>query len=433
MTGTGASRRIAVIGLDGTPFSFLQREIGAGNLPNMAGLFARGRFGPMETEIPTVSSAAWASFMTGKNPGEHGIYGFTDRKPGTYELYFPNYSTLKAEPVWERLGRQGKRCCVINVPSTYPARPLNGILVSGFVAPNLQRAVYPAEAYEYLRKAGYRIDVDASLGRESIDALLEDLHLTLDRRQEAFLHFQAQEDWDLFAPVFTGTDRLHHFLWRRYEEGDPTYAPEFVRFYQRLDEKVGELVEALRPGTDLFMLSDHGFCSIKKEIYLNKLLRDRGLLEFTVEDPVTIADIDPSRTKAYCLDPGRVYLNLAGREPGGIVKPEDAGRILDELTGMLLGLKDPDSGEAMVERVARAEELYHGPAAGTAPDLVAVPNRGFDFKGSMRSPGWIGRGHLEGMHTYDDAFFFTTADGHSPPAHIRDVVAFMLEAAGVRE
>jgi predicted AlkP superfamily phosphohydrolase/phosphomutase len=432
MATTGASRRMAVIGLDGTPFSFLEKEIGAGNLPNMAALFSRGRFGRLETEIPTVSSAAWASFMTGVNPGEHGIYGFTDRKPGTYELYFPNYSNLMAEPVWERLGRQGKRCCVINVPSTYPARPLNGILVSGFVAPNLQRAVYPSEAYEYLEKTGYRIDVDASLGRESLDSLLEDLHLTLEKRQEAFLHFQAQEDWDMFVPVFTGTDRLHHFMWKHYEDDDPVYAAEFIRFYQRLDEMIGELVEGMRPDTALFMLSDHGFCGINREVYLNNLLRDRGLLRFNNDAPRTIADLDPAHTRAYCLDPGRIYLNLIGREPGGVVRPEDAGRILGEIASILLELKDPDSGEAMVERVAAARELYSGAHTGAAPDLVAVPNRGFDFKGSMMNPDWLGRSHLEGMHTYDDAFFFAAGE-EALPAHIRDVAAYILEVAGVEE
>ena len=434
MAATGASRRIAVIGLDGTPFSFLDKEIGAGNLPNMAALFSRGRFGPLETEIPTVSSAAWASFMTGANPGEHGIYGFTDRRPGTYELYFPNYSNLMAEPVWERLGRQGRRCCVLNVPSTYPARPVNGVLVSGFVGPSLERAVYPAEVYDYLRKAGYRIDVDASLGRESLDSLIEDLHATLEKRREAFLHFQALEDWDLFVPVFTTTDRLHHFLWKHYEQEDPVYAAEFRRFYRRLDAIVGELVAEMKPDTALFMLSDHGFCGIEREVYLNNLLRDRGLLAYASSQPRTIADIDPEKTVAYCLDPGRIYLNLAGREPGGIVQPQDAGRLLEELAGMLVELSDPDTGEPMLERVARAGELYSGPQAAAAPDLVAVPNRGFDFKGSMMHPEWLGRTHLEGMHTYDDAFFFSGAGaGEKPPAHIRDLVAFMLEAAGARE
>ncbi|MHB1391463.1 MAG: alkaline phosphatase family protein [Thermoleophilia bacterium] len=104
-----------VIGLDGTPYSFLKEEMAAGNLPNMAQLLANGAFGRMETEIPSVSSVAWASFMTGKNPGEHGIFGFTDRKAGTYDLFFRNYDHLQAEPVWDRLSRDGRRCCVINV------------------------------------------------------------------------------------------------------------------------------------------------------------------------------------------------------------------------------------------------------------------------------------------------------------------------------
>jgi len=99
-----------VVGLDGTPFSFLNDEIESGNLPNIAALASGGVFSRMESEIPTISSVAWASFMTGKNPGEHGIYGFTGRKPGSYELYFPNYSHLKAEPFWDLLSGEGRSC-----------------------------------------------------------------------------------------------------------------------------------------------------------------------------------------------------------------------------------------------------------------------------------------------------------------------------------
>lgn len=424
----GASRSIVVLGLDGTPYTFIKKELEAGTLPNLGSLFSRGILGRMETELPAVSSVAWASFMTGVNPGGHGIFGFTDRQPGVYELYFPNYSNLRAEPIWDRISREGGRCCVLNVPSTYPARPLNGILVSGFVAPSLERAVYPAGAYEYLKGSGYRIDVDAAKARQSLDRLLEDLHATLEKRREAMLHFYEQENWDFFMCVFTGTDRLHHFLWGHYETGDRTYKPEFLRYYRRLDEIIGEFVSLFPAETDLCMLSDHGFCGIKKEVFLNPLLRQSGFVSFQGERPKTIADINPSDTKAYCLDPGRIYLNLQGREPAGIVGSNEAESILGQIGEILLGLKDPESGSEVIERVERGKDIYFGPYAGAGPDLVAVPRPGYDLKGRMGDEVFSEVGILSGMHTHDDAFVFVGAgSGAEAPAHIRGLAPLLLQ------
>lgn len=395
----------------------------------MERLVATGVFSAMETEIPTISSVAWASFMTGTNPGKHGIYGFTDRKPGTYDLYFPNYTHLKAQPFWDRLSDQGRRCCVINVPTTYPARPLNGVLVSGFVAPNLEKASYPSETFEYLQKSGYRIDVDAAKGRESLDLLLEDLHLTLEKRREAMHHFWKQERWDLFVCVFTGTDRLHHFMWKQYAENDPVYAAEFMRYYRRMDEIVGEFVELLPEEMPLFMLSDHGFCSIRSEVFMNTWLAEQGYLAFKTEKPMTIADIDPARTRAYCMDPGRIYLNLKGREPGGIVDPSESVALLAELSDAVRGIEDPQTGTKVVSDVFSNVELYQGPELIHAPDLVAQPVDGYDLKGLMARPQVFATGHLTGMHTFNDAFSLCRAPGQEQPiTSIRNFAEAVLKA-----
>jgi len=425
------SRRVAVLGLDGTPYSFLKSEIEAGTLPHLGSLFSHGEFRQMETELPAISSVAWASFMTGVNPGEHGIYGFTDRKPGTYDITFPNYADLKAEPVWDRISRVGGRCCVLNVPSTYPARPLNGVLVSGFVAPTLQRAVYPPEAFDYLNRSGYRIDVDASLAQHSLDLFIDDLHATLEKRREAILHFLGQENWDFFMAVFTGTDRLHHFLWRFYVEGDAVYRPEFLRYYRRLDEIIGEIFSLLPADTARFMLSDHGFCGIEKEVFLNPLLAQAGLLALKGGDPKTIADMDAGSTRAYCMDPGRIYLNLRGREPGGIVAPAAAEGILDEITALLMGLRDPENGGQVIERVARGKEIFSGPRAEAGPDLVAVPRPGYDLKGRMAGEIFARPQLLSGMHTYNDAFVFVdSVAGSAAPAHIRGLAPLIEKTWG---
>ncbi|MBE0428966.1 MAG: alkaline phosphatase family protein [Thermoleophilia bacterium] len=426
---SGSGGRAVVIGLDGTPYSFLKKEVSAGNLPHLARLFSAGNLGRMETEIPTISSVAWASFMTGKNPGDHGIFGFTDRWPGTWQLYFPNYQHLKCEAVWETLSRQGKRCCVINVPSTYPARELNGVLVSGFVAPTLEKAVYPASTFEYLNRIGYRVDVDAARGRESLDALLEDLFLTLEKRRQAILKLWDQEPWDLFVAVITETDRLHHFMWRYYEEQDPVYSSEFLSFYRAVDEFAGELAEMVPDESALFMLSDHGSCTIEKEVYINAFLKEKGYLALKGESPMTIADLDPQKTRAYCMDPGRIYLNLEGREPGGIIGPEDGAGLREEIIKDMQDLMDPDSGEPVVGRIIGRDEIYAGPEVGRGPDFIAHPRPGYDFKGAIARQEIFWKGHLNGMHTQDDAFVFvkTPWEAHAP-GHIRDIATLIRKA-----
>lgn len=428
--GDGARQRVVIIGLDGTPFSFLDHEIASGNLPNIARITAKGNLARMETEVPAISSVAWTSFMTGKNPGEHGIFGFTDRKLGTWELFFPNYSNVQVTPIWDQISSKGGRCCVLNVPSTFPARPLNGVMVSGFVAPSLERAVYPTEAYEYLSGMGYRIDANAAKARESLDLLLEDLHETLEKRREAMLHFWSQEDWDFFMNVFTGTDRLHHFFWRYYEEEDATYHSEFMRYYRRLDEIIGEFVSELADDVVLIMLSDHGFCSVKKDVFLNGFLEQEGLLSFKCQEPQTIADIDAESTLAYCLDPGRIYINRYGREPNGAVKPDMIEGLQQRIIDGLLALKDPENSESLICAVKTRASLYNGKMLDIIPDIIAIPCNGYDLKGRMSSAVISPAGIITGMHTHDDAFVFIDGKiNNKGPSHIRELAPLIIQAS----
>ena len=136
--------RVAVIGLDGVGVPLVRDLTARGLMPNLAKLLAGGTVAPMRSSIPVISSVSWTSFMTGRNPGKHGVYGFTDVKPGTFTMFFPNFGNVRGDTLWDVAGRAGKRSIVLNVPNTYPARPLEGLLVSGFVAVNLERAVFPA-------------------------------------------------------------------------------------------------------------------------------------------------------------------------------------------------------------------------------------------------------------------------------------------------
>ncbi|MHB8173360.1 MAG: alkaline phosphatase family protein [Nitrospirota bacterium] len=400
-------KKAAFLGLDGTPYSLLNELMERGVLPNMKEIFSEGVFVPMDSSLPEVSSVAWSSFMTAENPGSHGIFGFTDLKPGTYSLYFPNYSHLKGATLWDRVGQAGGKSIVLNMPSTYPAKPLDGILTAGFVAPDLKKATWPNEAYEYLSAIGYKTDVDTAKARQSHELLAEDLMSTLAKRREAFLHYITKGEWDLFLSVVTETDRLHHFLWHAYEDPSHPLHGFFLDFYKAVDSFAAEFVDAVQsrfPGTPVAMMSDHGFCGLKKEVYLNYWLQKEGYLELARTPAQSWEDMEAG-TKAFAMDPSRIYINLKGKYPGGSV---ERGRqyegLISELSEKVLGIEV--DGMKVIRKVFRKSEAYTGPFADNGPDLVVLSEHGYDLKGAISKDALSGKGFLSGMHTRDDAFFY---------------------------
>ena len=215
------SPRVVVIGLDGTPYTFVQHMLAEGHMPNLARITAEAGYTRMNSVYPTVSSVAWSSYMTGLNPARHGIFGFIDRRPGSYDTAIPSSRHMSAQTLWEMLSDAGKRVIVINVPVTYPPREVNGILIGGFLSPRLERAVYPPQMADQIQSLGYRIDTDAWLARESKDKLFEDVTDCLVRREKTLLHLMDNEPWDFCQCHIMETDRLYHFSWEQYATGDP--------------------------------------------------------------------------------------------------------------------------------------------------------------------------------------------------------------------
>jgi predicted AlkP superfamily phosphohydrolase/phosphomutase len=425
-SGRERGRRVVLLGLDGTPYTLARRFIKDGTMPNLAGLVGRGTLLQMDTSIPDISSVAWTSFMTGANPGRHGIYGFLDLQPNSYKIYFPNSRHIKSETVWGAIGRSGRRSVVVNVPSTYPAQPLNGVLVSGFVAVDLNKATYPPELVPKLREMDYRIDVDARKVQQSHDALMDDVLKTLERRIEALLYLFDKEQWELFIGVITETDRLQHFFMDAIEDPSHKYHGAFRDFYRRVDNFIGQVGERL--GDDLLMImSDHGFTPIKQQVYLNRWLEQHGYLNLK-ESARSIEDIGEGSI-AFALDPGRIYLNFKGKYPTGSVDRADARRILDEIKS---GLSEINAnGERVVQRIYERDELFSGPAIEQAPDLCAQSVYGYDLKGAVNKRELMDREVFTGMHTQDDSTFYISVPADSlreGKPHITDVAPTLLAA-----
>ena len=399
--------RLVTIGLDGTPYTFLRRMVQEGHMPNFARITKEAGSARMRSVYPTVSSVAWSCYMTGLNPARHGIFGFIDRKPGSYDTTIPTSRRMTAKTLWEWLSEAGRKVIVMNVPVTYPPRPVNGILIGGFLSARLERAVYPDDKVPLIQSLGYRIDTDPWLARESKDLLFPDVADCLARRQKTLLHLMDNEPWDFFQCHIMETDRLYHFGWEQYATDDPAYAPRFYQIIHQVDDLLGEVLQRVeQTGAEFMVLSDHGFCSLKYEVYVNNWLADKGWL--TLPDPrperVQLKDVGP-RCQVYSLDPGRVFINLEGREPAGTVPQAEYEDWRDEVAQAAMAeLRDPETGEPMLEKVIKREEIYHGPALGRVADLILVPRYGYDLKGAFGKETLTFKGDaLVGMHTYDDA------------------------------
>jgi predicted AlkP superfamily phosphohydrolase/phosphomutase len=419
--------RVFILGLDGTPYSLMQDLFAKGVLKNLAEVAGRGGLWQMSTTIPDVSSVAWTTFMTGVNPGRHGVFGFVDLKPGTYTNYFPNATHVRSPCLWHLLGREGKRSIIVNMPSTYPAQELNGTLIAGFVAIDLERATHPRSLVPWLKQIDYRLDVDASKARTDKDGFLEDLNTSLANREKAFRKLMVEEPWDLFVAVVTGTDRLHHFLWDAYEDPNSPYHGAFLDYYRRIDAMAGRLYETIQAGTTFLALSDHGFGRLRRDVYINRWLEEQGYLAFASEKKESIADIDPQRTRAFCMDPGRIYLNVKRRFPAGSVLPGKPYESLrEEIAERLDALCFEGGGgpsERVLRRVFRKEDLYQGPFLTSAPDLVLLASPGNNLRGATgRDSVFDLQGPFSGMHTQDDAFFLSDRpSSEAKDPHILDV------------
>jgi predicted AlkP superfamily phosphohydrolase/phosphomutase len=410
LRGGKKPKRVVFIGLDGTPYTFMQRLIAEGRAPNAARLAEQGSLLRMDSTWPWVSSVAWSTMMTGVNPGKHNIFGFIDRDPATYKQFIPTSAHMKAKTLWEVLSQAGKRVIVVNVPVTYPPRQVNGILVGGFLSPSLEKAVYPPSYLPTLQSLGYIVDADPWKARESKELALQEVNAALDARIRTLFHLVENEAWDYLHLHVMETDRLHHFLWQQMEEGHPAYAPAFYDVYRRIDDMLGQLAAKLDEHTTLLWMADHGFCSIKKEVYVNRWLMDQGWLKLRNLPPDRkkgLDEIDPASV-AYSLDPGRVVIRLQGREKEGAVAPgAEYESLREEIAAAALELRDPESDDPIFQAAFKREELYHGPYLEQAADLILAPYDGYDPKGPLYKETLTYKGdELVGMHTFDDAMLY---------------------------
>jgi predicted AlkP superfamily phosphohydrolase/phosphomutase len=399
--------RIAVIGLDcADPRLVFERW--PDSLPNLRRLMDAGTWGPLRSVDPPITVPAWSCMTSGRDPGELGIYGFRNRADHSYDaLKVADSRAVQVDRVWDHLGRAGKHVVVVGVPQTSPPVSVNGELVSCFLTRDTRTDPYthPPELRAEVESlvGAYSVDV-RNFRSDDRDRILAEIYAMTAQRFAVCGHLLDTRPWDFFMLVEIGLDRMHHAFWRFFDEAHPRYEPghrygDVIRsYYAYLDEEIGELLERFDDDDTVMVVSDHGARPMEGAICVNEWLVQEGYL--VLEEPVTgptafrDAGVDWSRTQAwgeggyYC----RLCLNVRGREPQGVIDPDDYDLLRDELAERLEQIPGAN-GEPIGTRVFRPEELWRE-RNGIPPDLVV-------YFGDL---GWRSNGSLgHGRHwTFDN-------------------------------
>jgi len=378
--------KVVVIGLDGATWDLLDPWIEQGDLPNLEALSRRGAVSRLESVVPPISPPAWTSAVTGVNPGKHGIYDFWVRPSGSATTVPATSHERKVEAVWQILSRHGRKVGVINVPLTDPPDEVDGFMIAGFPHLDDEGYTYPAELQAEI--GGYQLDDFGEMLQEGREAVLRDrLVQVFEARARTALRLMDEREWDLLWVVFMGPDKMQHYFWRFMDPEHPYYREDKAQalgqtihdFWCRVDEVVGQMVSRLDEDTVVMALSDHGFGPIYREMRMRDWLIREGFV-----------NVEEGRVLAYYQGDfgGRIYLNVRGREPGGVVQPGRPYRILrEEIASRLRRLVDEETGVRPVTDVYFKEELYAGPYLDGAPDVVFSVLPGYFVIGGDGEPG----------------------------------------------
>jgi predicted AlkP superfamily phosphohydrolase/phosphomutase len=428
------SKKLFVIGLDGASFTVLDSLIEKGYLKNLARLIEGGARADLETTFPPITAVAWSSFMTGKNPGKHGIFEFVRLDKDSKRELAVNASFRQGRAIWDMLSDAGKRVIVHNFPCTYPPRELNGLMIADFMTPRGRRDfTRPLSLLAELEaKFGpYRLHLSQTYAGGKAQGVLDELNDELEYKAKVSEYLMTQYDWDAFFQYFWGTDRIQHELWHIIDDQHPRHNPEEARqyrekvydYFDRVDQVIGNLLSLAGKDPLVWVASDHGFgpahkyCSFNiwllqegflklktdaltrlkkamfslgltpeaafkliKKLPLGKLRPARGASNDQRASTLLSAfflsfnDVDWSRTLAFSKgNYGQIYVNLKGREPNGAVSEQDYASVRHRIVERLKALKDPQTGEPWADQVFVREDVYEGPRVADAPDVAFLP------------------------------------------------------------
>jgi predicted AlkP superfamily phosphohydrolase/phosphomutase len=462
--------KVLVIGLDcAAPEVVLRDE----RLTHIRRLMDRGCYGRLESVIPPITVPAWMCMSTSQDPGSLGVYGFRNRTDHSYGgLAVVNSTSIDAPAVWDSFGANGKKVVLVGVPPMYPPRRVNGVSVGCFLTPDPATSAFthPAtlkEEIETVVGGCYPVDV-TGFRTDDKDWLKEQLH-TMTRKHFAVIrHLMTTVDWEYLQFVEIGLDRLHHGFWKYHDRTHREYAPghkyEGVvsEYYQMLDAEIGSLLELIEDDTVVLLASDHGAQRLDGGFCVNDWLRREGLL--TLKEvpagptPFSPKLVDWSRTKVWSEGGyyARVFVNVEGREPSGLVPAAELDAFLADLAARFEALTD-DRGEVMSTQVFRPKDIYRS-VRNVAPDLIvhfgrlywrsvgSVGNPGLHVQENdtgpdgcnhaqhgvfvLSAPNLSRRGEVEGMRLLDVAPTLLELTGRPVPSLMQGQSLLQRETAG---
>ncbi|HET7377593.1 MAG TPA: alkaline phosphatase family protein [Anaerolineae bacterium] len=426
--------KLIIIGLDGATFDLIKPWAAEGKLPTLARLMQDGTHGYLESTLPPVTSPAWPTFMTGKNPGKHGVFDFIRPRAGSFDMV--NASQIHGKLLWEILSEAGYSVGVLNVPITYPPRPVNGYLVPGLLSPDQGKTVYPIDFRKpYEAELGkYRLTPNVQYKPGNEAEFIADIHDLIDTQLRYALRLMTDRPTDVLMLHFLASDNGSHALWRFMDKSHPRYDAALAgkygdalqNLYQHLDQAVAAVIDQAHStaaggqpsGLNTIVMSDHGFGPLHRTINLNILFLEKGLMFLkpklstrlrywafrhgltpagvykilsklglqnitarvsrkarneVVGKFLSFEDVDWSRTVAYSMGHvGQIYINLKGREPFGRVEPDRYLEARQQVITALNTLIDPDTGKSLVDRIIPREEAAHGPYLDQGADLHLI-------------------------------------------------------------
>ena len=478
------TRKVLMLGIDGMTYNVLDPAIKAGHMPKYKALLDRSASGILTSTVPPYTPPGWTSIFTGVNPGKHGIFGFTlgnvQNNRGLVRL-----DKVTAPAIWNVANAQGKKIGLFNIPMTYPAPHVDGFAVSGMLTPEgggttPDNFTYPESLRSKLVAAAgsYEIDIEVNYDDDwKSSEIIERLSRNLDKKRKALRYLLDKEGAVpiLFA-VLEAPDRLMHVHYKYIDPRQEHYnRPEAApirerawRFFDEMDEMIGDLLDWAGDDSYVLTMSDHGFGPKDKSVNVNVALREWGLLTVGGAGAVTKSaglrkvarrakkvlpksvwqkakgaaqsSIDWSKTKAFSapIPQQGIYVNLQGREPHGVVPQSDYESVRDEIIERFSALTDPDDGRPVVDRIYKREEVVHGDQAVNAPDLFPVCREySYELSDGLYSPSILDdyRNLPRGFHHMDGIFGIAgpgVFPGNGARAHLYDIAPTTLYLAGCK-
>jgi len=413
--------KILILGFDGASPKLIDEWID--ELPVLRAFRKQGVLGQTIPPIPAQTPVAWTTFMTGKNPGNHGIFSFAMREHGMYKRKIIGPEMVKSRTLPQILRAAGKRVATINIPMD-DLQEVRGLVIPGFLSRS--EGIPPSSIKEKIKRK-FKIDkLQGDLGIETLDRVeaepdvfFEKVNEITDEMAEVCLYLLQREEWDFFMPVFMGLDRIQHFFWKnidpshpRYEEN--RYSESVKSFYAKVDKVAGRFLESVDEDTLVMVVSDHGFCPVHTEVVVNNYLEEQGFLKRRSER------IDMEESRAISYGYGDIWLNVKGRELKGIINPNEEyettrNEIIEYLKTITI------DGEKPFKDIRRREELWWGPYVNEAPDLTIIFNVGYQ---AARRPEITDKNKLK-RYVNDNPRWSGGHDGTHDPTDVPGILGLL--------